>query len=496
MFETLEGLLYLARPVPLFLAVLGTFLGLTVGAIPGLTGSMLIALALPLTFYMDSLHAIVLLVSIYTGAVSGGLISATLLRMPGTPAAVMTTFDGFPMAKAGMPGRALGIGIIASFIGGVVGWLFLATLSPPLSRLAVRFGPFEYFALVLMALVLIASVSRGSMLKGLFSGFLGMLVAMPGYDASAGQMRLTFGINDLSAGFALLPVLIGVFAVSQIINDLIEIERVPERIALRLRGLVMSWREWRAQGWNLVRSSLLGTWIGILPGIGPNIGSVVAYTAAKNLSRQPERFGKGSEEGIVASESANNAAVGGSLIPLITMGIPGSVVDALLIGALMIHNIQPGPMLFVNNVEVVHVMLAVCLLSNVLMLVMMLGGIRAIAGLMYIPRAVLLPTLLVFCVTGVFAFNNRFFDIWVMLGFGLVGFALERARIPLGPFVIGLILAPIAEKHLRSGLMLSDGSLLPLITRPVTAGLLVITLGLLLWPAVHAWRSRHSRKPS
>ncbi len=485
-----DGLAYLLSPWPCFFMLLGTVLGISVGSIPGLTGSMLIALLLPLTFYMDSLHAIVLLVSIYTGAVSGGLISATLLRMPGTPAAVMTTLDGFPMAHAGRPGRALGIGITASFVGGLIGWAFLATLAPPLSRLAVQFGPFEYFSMVLMALVLIASVGSGSLLRGLFSGFLGVLVSLPGLDQSAGTMRLTFGFTELTGGFHVLPVLIGLFAVSQVLNDVVWIERRVERVAFSLQGLFLSLHDWTAQAGNLLRSSLIGTWIGILPGIGPNVGSVVAYTAARTLSKTPERFGTGTEEGIVAAEASNNAAVGGSLIPLITMGIPGSVIDALLIGALIIHDIQPGPLLFINNADMAYTMIAVCLVSNIAMYAIMLTAVRPLAALVHVPKAVLLPIIMVCCVTGVFAFNNRIFDVGVMLAFGVVGFVLERAGIPLAPFVIGLILAPIAEHHLRSGLMLSAGSWWPLVTRPVSAGLMAVSLACLVWPIVRTARRR------
>ncbi len=481
---------YLFTPIPLFFTILGTFLGITVGSIPGLTGSMLIALTLPLTFYMDSLHAIILLVSIYTGAVSGGLISATLLRMPGTPAAVMTTFDGYPLAQSGQPGRALGLGISASFFGGMVGWFFLVLLSPPLAKLAVKFGSFEIFTMVLMALVLIASATEGSLIKGLFSGLLGMLVSMPGLDQSSGAMRLTFEFRELKAGFHLLPVLIGLFAVGQIISDVIHVERKPQRVNLSLKGMFMSLRDWKNQAVNLIRSSLIGTWIGILPGIGANIGSIVAYTTARNLSRNPEKFGKGSEEGIVAAETANNATVGGSLVPLITMGIPGSVIDALLIGALIIHNIQPGPMLFRHNPDMVYAMMSTCLISNIIMYIMMMAAVRPIAGLMYLRKAYVLPIILVFCVTGVFAYNNNIFDVWVMMGFGVVGFALDQAGIPLGPFVIGFVLAPIAEAELRSGLMLSGGSYWPLITRPFSLIFIIVSVFFLVWPFYRERRVR------
>ena len=488
MSDLVTALGALLTPLPLFYTALGTFLGIVVGAIPGLTGAMLIALTLPLTYYMAPTDAVILLVSMYVGSISGGLISATLLRMPGTPASVMTTFDGFPMARAGRPGRALGLGIAASFVGGMISWLALFLLAKPLSIIATRFGPFEYFTLILMAMVLIASVSQGSLVKGLISGLFGMLVSMPGVDPSTGMPRLTFDHWQLNSGLKLLPVLIGVFAVSQIIADVLEINRKVERVGMSKKGILMSLADWRAQALNLVRSSLIGTWVGLLPGVGASIGSIMAYSAAKNMSRTPERFGKGSEEGIVASEAANNATIGGALIPLIAMGIPGSVIDAILIGALMIHSIQPGPTLFLTNADVVWAMIAACLVANILMYLMMTGMVGFIARLMFLPRAFILPVVMVFCVIGAYALDNTMFDVWVMLAFGLVGFFLERARVPLGPFVIGFVLAPLAEAKLRSGLMMTAGSLEPMFTRPLPVLFLLVALGLLVWSLYGDWK--------
>ena len=476
-------------PWPFFMLFIGTALGIVVGAIPGLTGAMLIALTLPLTFYMQPFDAVVLLIAMYVGAISGGLITATLLRMPGTPASVMTTFDGFPMAQAGRPGRALGLGITASFVGGMISWVFLLLLSKPLSIIATRFGPFEYFTLIMMAMVLIASVSQGSVVKGLISGFLGMLISMPGVDPSSGQPRLTWDWYMLNGGLQLLPVLIGVFAVSQVIADMFEVKYRAQRVEMSNKGILMAASDWLAQAWNMVRSSLIGTWIGILPGIGANIGSIVAYTTAKNMSKTPEKFGTGSEEGIVASEAANNATIGGALIPLIAMGIPGSVIDAILIGALMIHSIQPGPTLFLTNADIVWGMIAACLMANVLMYVLMTSSVGYVSRLMYLPRSFVLPTVTVFCVIGAYALNNTMFDVWVMLIFGVLGFAMEKAKMPLGPFVIGFVLAPLAEAKLRSGLMMTAGDPSPIFTRPFPAAFLAISVLLLVWPLYKDWKA-------
>ncbi|MEM7255505.1 MAG: tripartite tricarboxylate transporter permease [Pseudomonadota bacterium] len=490
MSELGGGLNALFSPLPFAMCALGVFLGITVGAIPGLTGAMLIALTLPLTYYMEPMNAIILLVAMYVGAISGGLVTATLLRMPGTPAAVMTTFDGYPMARGGNPGRALGLGISASFVGGIISWIALVSLAEPLSELATRFGPFEYFSLIIMAMVLIASVSEGSLIKGLIAGFFGMLISMPGVDPSAGLPRLTFDWYLLNGGLKLLPVLIGVFAVSQIISDVIELNRKAERIPISSRGILMSLRDWKNQAVNLIRSSVVGTAVGILPGVGASIGSVIAYTTAKNVSKSPEKFGTGSEEGIVASEAANNATVGGALIPLIAMGIPGSVIDAILIGALMIHSIQPGPTLFITNGDIVWAMIAACLVANVLMFGMMTVSVKWISRLMYLPREYLLPIVVVFCVIGSFALNNTMFDVWVMLVFGVIGFGMERAGYPLGPFVIGFVLAPLGEAKLRSGLMMTAGDVTPVVTRPLSAVFLVAAALLLLWPLVSYWRAK------
>jgi putative tricarboxylic transport membrane protein len=295
------------------------------------------------------------------------------------------------------------------------------------------------------------------------------------------MLRLTFGINDWANGFTLLPVLLGVFVVSQVIKYVVNIEEVVEPIKASNRGIFMTLRDWKNEAVNMIRSSLIGTWIGILPGIGASIGSICAYTAAKNLSKTPEKFGTGHESGIVASESANNATVGGALVPLITMGIPGSVIDAILIGALLLHNLQPGPLLFVTEPEVPYTIISTHMISNIVMLVMMIGLARYIAMLVLVPRAYLMPVIMMFCIIGSFSLQNRFFDMWVVLGFGLLGYLMERIRIPLAPFVIGFILANLAEAELRSGLMMSAGSFEPLVTRPIAASFLVISLIMLVW---------------
>jgi putative tricarboxylic transport membrane protein len=447
-----------------------------------LTTAILIVLTLPFTYTMDPVHVLILLTSMYVGGISGGQISAILLGMPGTPTAVVTTFDGFPMAQKGQPGRALGLGIGASFGGGLISWVFLVLLAKPLADIAVLLGPFDYFGLVMMAMVLIASVSSGSLIKGLIAGFFGMLIVLPGVDPAAGDLRLTFGFHEMEAGFKIMPMLIGVFAVGQILTEIVDSEQKLILVKMRMRGILMSVQDIKAQAVNMLRSSLIGTWIGILPGIGGSIGSIMAYTAAKKMSKTPERFGQGSEEGIIASESANNATIAGALIPLIAMGIPGSIVDIFLMSGMMIHSVEPGPMLLTNHPDIFYAIISTALVADVLMFLIMTGAMRIIAKFIKIPKGYTLPVIMVFCVLGAYIEGNRMFDVWALLAFGGVGFVMKKAAFPQAPFIIGAVLAPIAEVKLRSGLQISGGSFLPLITRPFSCVFLIICALFLLWP--------------
>lgn len=484
---------YLFQLLPMTLLFIGVFLGIVVGSIPGLTTTMLITLTLPLTFFMESVNAIILLIGMYVGGISGSQIAATLLRMPGTPASIMTTFDGYPMSQQGKSERALGLGITASFVGGIVSWVFLAVLSPPLAKLALTFGPWEYFTMVLMALVMLASLSQGSLVKGLIAACLGMMVHLPGVDPSIGQMRLTFGFESLESGLSLMPVLIGAFAVSQIFKDIINIDAKPPSVSVGRKGMLLSFGDMKKYAVNFIRSSIIGTWVGLLPGIGANIAAMLSYSTAKSSSKEPEKFGTGHEPGVIASETANNSSIGGALIPLITMGIPGSVVDAILIGALIIHNLEPGPLLFTTNPEIAYGVISAYLIGNIIMFGIMMFAVVHIARVLYVPRAYLLSAILMFCVIGIFAVGNSFFDVWIMMVFGVVGFVMERTKMPLGPFVIGFVLSPIAEAQLRSGLMSTDGSIAPLFTRPFAASFLLISVISLLWPLYSDWKKAKNK---
>lgn len=470
----------------IFLILLGTALGIFVGAIPGLTGVMLIALVLPLTYTMDSHMALTLLIAIYVGAISGGMVTSTLLRMPGTPASIVTTFDGYPMAKKGQPERALGLGVMASFVGGLISWCFLILLAKPIAKLSLNFGPWEYFTLVLMALVLIATIGGKSLSKSLFAGFLGILLSMPGIAAATGQTRLTFNLPELNDGFKLLPVLIGLFAVNQIFREIINNRKANKSPAIHTKGAQIRLRDFKKHGVNMIRSSVIGTWIGLLPGIGANIGSVTSYAVAKSTSKTPEKFGTGHEDGVVAAESANNATIGGALIPLVAMGIPGSVVEAVLLGALVVHGLQPGPRLFTESPSMVYTIMGATILANFAMAAIMLVSMKNLAKLAKIPLPYLMPLILAFCIIGAFALNNRMFDVWVMLGFGLLGFFLESKNIPLAPFVIGFVLGPIAEENLTIALI-SETSIF---SRGISIVFIAVAVFMLLLPIFKKMRNK------
>lgn len=466
----------------------GVVLGIVLGALPGVTGSMGIALMLPLTFYMSVNNALTLMVAMYVACFAGGFITSILLRIPGEPASIVTTFDGAPMAAKGQPGRALGYAIGASVFGGLFSWVALVSLTYPLAEIAVKFRPFDILSLVLMALVLIAALGEGSVIKGLIAGLLGILVSMPGTDPSAGNLRLTFGLNQLDAGFSTLSVMIGAYAVARVLQDLIDIDRnkVDPKSATvadaRTQAMWVTWKEWMAQKVNLVRSSVIGVIIGILPGVGGVVGSLVCYTVAKSTSRTPEKFGTGHPDGVVASECGNSATVGGSLVPLIAMGIPGSVTDVFLLAALMIHGLQPGPLLFTTNPEIAYVIFAACLFANLVLLVLIAGGgIRLLVKLAIVPLRYLFPVILLFCVIGAYADHNRVFDVGVMLGFAIVGLTLDRTGFSLGAFIIGFVLGPIAEQNLRAGLTLSNGSYLDIFMHPVSATCVTLSIIMFFW---------------
>ncbi len=463
-------------PVPVLLIIFGALMGIIFAAIPGLTVTMAIGVMVPITFGMSPDNGMALLLGIYMGGLSGGLISAILLNMPGTPGAIGTTFDGYPMARAGHAGKALGIGTVSSFIGGIVSAGFFVAVAVPLARVAVEFGPWEYFAICLFALTVISALTQGSTLKGLISGVLGLLFATVGPAPIDGMPRFNFGWSPLEGGFQLLPVMVGMFAVSQVFEEFARIGRKTELFQTNLKEFFPSWKEMRQQTGNFIRGSLIGTGIGILPGVGSTISNIVAYARVKAASKYPERFGTGCIDGVVATETANNATTGGALIPLLCLGIPGDIPTAMLLSGLMIHGIQPGPLMFTEYPVVVYGIFISVFLANIVMFLLMIFGMKWFIKVLKVPGFLLQPLILSLCVVGAYALNNRMFDVWTLLFFGAFGLIMRRLKFPLPPFLLGIVLEPIMEMNLRSGLASSAGSLVPLFTNPIAGGFLLLTV--------------------
>ncbi len=467
---------------PILFAIIGGLAGLVVGVIPGIGPATLIAVMVPLTLSMSSVDAIVMLVGMYVGGVSGGMVSAALLRMPGTPSSIMTTLDAFPMAQKGQPERALAICIVASLTGGMIAGMVLLLLARPLSIWGTYFGPWEYFALITMGLVLMASLIRGNMTGGLIAGVLGLLASVPGVSAADGALRLDFGIGEMVGGLDTLPVLLGLFVIGTSLSALLSKEPEVETVSLT-GNAVSGLKEVFSGNWvNLVRSSFVGAWIGILPGVGASIASTISYSVAKTFHKNGAKFGTGEPGGIIAAESANNANVGGALIPLVALGIPGSAVDAILLGALILHNITPGPLLFTNSPDLAWGVVFSYLFTTVLCGIVLFTGMRAFVSLVRVPRELLYPIMIVFAVLGCYSLRNEVFDVIVLFIFGILGLIFERLKIPLAPFVIGFVLGGLAETQLRSALMWSEGSYLGIFERPVAVIFMIIAAATLLLP--------------
>lgn len=468
----------------IFLIIIGVILGLIFGSIPGLTATMAIAICLPITYGMDPIAGMSLLMGLYIGGVSGGLIPAILLKIPGTPSSIATTFDGYPMAQSGKAGQALSYGIVSSFFGGLVSIIALILIAPPLGRVALEFGPFEFFAIVVFSLTLISSLSGDSLGKGIMSGLLGMAIAMVGSAPIDAFPRFTFGFSSLDAGFDILPVLIGLFAISEILINIENKVKSNKSVDIKKINYKVKMKDYFAQKWNFLRSTFLGLGIGILPGIGGGTANLIAYGTAKNFSKKPEEYGKGNPGGVVASESANNAAIGGALVPLVSLGIPGDTVTALLLGGLVLHGLQPGPLLIQNNGDIVYAIFAALIIANILMALFLFLGMRGFIRLLSIPQAILLPIILVMCVVGAYGVNNRLFDIGALFFFGIVGYLMVKGNFPLTPIVLGFILGPILETNLRRGLMLSNGDFTPFLTEPIAAAFLLITVIFLVFQII------------
>ncbi len=471
--------------------VLATGAGIVIGALPGLSATMGVALLIPFTFGMHPLTALLAMAGMYNGAIYGGSIAAILLNIPGTPAAVCTTLDGHPMAKRGEGVLALQTAVIGSTFGGVISALSLMFVAPYLAALALSFGPAEYFWVAVLGLSTIASFISGSTIKGLISGVLGLLVSTTGTDAITGATRFNFGTLYLMDGIPQLVALIGLFSIPEVYTILEKSGKTQVKADISLvASKGWHWVKDTARSWGIwIRSSVLGVIIGMLPGAGANIAAFISYNDARQRSKTPELFGTGFIDGVTASETANNAVTASSLAPMLTFGVPGNAVAAVMIGGLMIHGLQPGPNLFVKEPIVVYGLMWGMLLTNFIMLFFGMIGSRLFAKCLLIPPTLMAAAIAALSVVGTYSINNSMGDVYAMLCCGFVGVIMIRLRIPVAPAVLGIILGGMAEDELRRAMLIAD-SPLELFTRPVSAVLVVLTLVSLLYPVYRAYRRR------
>lgn len=470
--------------IAMFVGIVG---GIIIGALPGLSANMGVALLVPVTFTMDTSSGLLMLVALYTSAIYGGSISAILLHTPGTSASAATAIDGYELTKQGKAGLALRISTYSSVIGGFVSGIALLILTPPLSKIALLFGPSDYFLLAVFGLTMIAGVASDSLLKGLIAGALGLLLATFGVDLDTGFPRFTFGITGLISGVSFVPAMIGLFSLSQV---MIMAETAREQGKIEMRK-VEDWRwvptltEMKKVWVTVTRSSIIGVLIGILPGAGGDIASWASYNESKRFSKNKKEFGKGSIEGIAASETANNAVTGGSLIPLLTLGIPGSSTAAVLLGALMIKGLMPGRELFTKYADVTYTVMVGFLFANIFMGVVGMIVARYATNITKIPNRVLAPLVVALCVIGSFSIGNSNFDVWVMLVFGLLGYIMRKYGYHPAPVVLGLILGPMAEKGFRQAVVLSHGNLAGYyFSSPISVILIILITGGVLSPFI------------
>jgi len=468
----------ISDPISIALIFFCTGIGIIFGAIPGLTATIAIAMMLPITFSMATTMGISTLVALYIGGISGGLVSAILLNMPGTPSSIATCFDGRPMALKGQGGKALGVGVVFSFVGTVLSIAAMIFIAPPLAAITIKFGAWEYFTVTLFSLTLIASLSGKDIIKGIITAIIGMMFASVGLAPIDGVERFTFGSVELSSGFAMLSVLVGLYAISEVMKTAGTIQNGENFVAteFKMKGFGFSLAEFFGQMKNAVRSALIGIGIGILPGIGGGTSNIVSYTIAKNQSKYPEKFGTGIIDGVVASETANNATIGGAMIPLLTLGIPGDTATAMLLGGFMIHGIQPGPLLFESHGDVVYGVFTAMILSSFFMLIWSLGAMRLFIRILKVPKNYLFPIIVVLCSVGAFALDNRVFDAASIILFGVIGYALEKLKYPLPPFILGFVLGGTFEQNLRRGLQIGNGNIFDLFNYPIAILFLAATV--------------------
>lgn len=495
----LMGFTTAVQPVNILVTVVGTVLGIVFGMLPGLSGTMGIAILLPITYSMSPVAALLLMVSIFCGSLYGGSISAILLSTPGTPAAAATIFDGYPMTKQGRASEALMEAAVSSFWGGVLSLVALFTMAPVIAKFSLKFGPIENFMIAIFGLTIIASIASKNMLKGLISGLVGLLMSCVGMDSFVGHARYTFGVAYLQTGIQLIVALIGLFSIPQVLSlvsgDNVAI--VDKDMIRKLKPAKFTAKDICRYPVTYLRSSVIGTIVGIIPGAGGSIAAFLGYNEAKRASKTPELFGTGLREGVGASESANNAVSGGSLIPMLTLGIPGSTACAVMLGGMMVHGLLPGNDLFTVQANVIYPVMSGMFFSNLAFMIIGITCAKYFAYIARVPIYLLAPVIVVFCTVGAFAISNSMIDVYVMILFGVIGFFLTHFNFDVTPVVLGLILGTIAEGGLGRAIMISGGipgALSSLFTSPICVVLLVISVASIAAPLIREHRGKKAAK--
>jgi putative tricarboxylic transport membrane protein len=498
--EILHGVLYgfqvALQPINLFYCFVGVFIGTLVGVLPGLGPAAAIALLLPSTFSASTVSAIIMLAGIYYGAMYGGSTTSILVNIPGEAASVVTCLDGHAMARQGRAGAALGISAFGSFIAGTLSVVALTFLAPLLATVTLSFGPPEYFALMMLGLTLLTYFGQQSMVKALMMAAVGLLCGSVGQDTISGRFRFTFGIRTLEDGLGLVPVIMGLFGISEVLLNLEHGEERTEIFATPATGLLPTREDWRLSTVPILRGSALGFFLGILPGAGAIIASFASYAVEKRASKYPERFGHGAIEGVAGPEAANNAAAGGAFIPLLTLGIPANAVMAILLGALMIHGLQPGPLLVKNAPDVFWGFITSMYIGNAMLLVLNLPLIPMWARLLRVPYAIMFPFILLFCLIGSYSVANNIGDGIVMWAFGIVGYLMKKFDYEGAPLILAMVIGPMMEEALRQSLILSSGSFAIFVSRPISTGFILAAVLLLVLPLVTRWRQKIPAEPS
>ena len=485
--ELLTGAMSLVfNPHTLLIIALGASAGILVGAIPGLTSTMSIALLIPFTHGMSIIPSIGMLIGIFFGCMYGGSIAAILINTPGTPAAAATVLDGYPMSKKGEAGRALAVALFSSICGGMTGALAMTFLSPFISRFALRFGPAEFFALAVFGLSVIISISGKSLTKGLMVGFFGLLIATIGMDRVSGYLRFTREVS-LYDGIPFIPGLIGLFAITEVFNGIEKIMST-EKIKAKISGVLPSWQDIKQIARGVLTGSTVGTFIGTIPGVGSDIAAFVSYSEAKRTSKHPEKFGTGTPEGVAAAESANSSCACGSMIPMLSLGVPGDSNTAVLMGAFIIQGFQPGPMMYVQHLDIVYAVFIAMFLSNIAVFLAGMVGIKFFAKVISIERKLLIPAILVLSLVGSYAINRNMFDVFFAIAMGGVGYLLSKYGFPLSPILLALILGPMSESNLRRFMQIHDGQFFLIFTRPICVVLFVLAIGTLVSSVINQRR--------